>query len=160
MARAATAAALVAALAGATGRGAYIPTHEELVRLLGTRHGAGDVPPDFECGWRAFALQYASVIQPQLTAAAIAAIHDGLELTTLCNQTLGQSMASAHSAAAAAGGLILPRAQRDPRVAGGLPDLVTHESLVAASGTGVCARAATRQRRGRGVWRGVWRGVA
>jgi hypothetical protein len=71
----------------ATGRpDSVIPSRGELLGLLNTRTPTG-VPPDFECGWRALAYQYALILQPFRPASAFAAIHDGLELSSLCNQT-------------------------------------------------------------------------
>lgn len=43
------------------------------------------VPADFECAWRALAMEYAAALQPFRPLAALRDIHDGLELGTMCN---------------------------------------------------------------------------
>jgi hypothetical protein len=53
------------------------------------------VDPLFECAWRALAFEYAAQIQPFLSAAAFAQIHDGLELSALCNASFTLPAAAA-----------------------------------------------------------------
>lgn len=60
------------------------PNRAEVLALLQRRVPAG-VPADFECAWRALALEFAAEIQPARPAAALAAISDALQLQTLCN---------------------------------------------------------------------------
>lgn len=51
--------------------------------------------PLFDCAWRPLALQYAQQLQPWRAIAEFQAIHDALELSTLCNQTFHASAVSA-----------------------------------------------------------------
>ena len=80
---------LIALLPGslATGPGAPVPARAELLHMLspaGARPAG--VPADFECAWRALALDYAKQLQPSRPASAFQDVHDALELGTLCGQ--------------------------------------------------------------------------
>jgi len=60
---------------------------EETLNIIRNKVPNG-VPPDFECAWRALAYEYAMQLQPFRSNASFIAIHDGLQLTTLCNVSL------------------------------------------------------------------------
>jgi hypothetical protein len=45
------------------------------------------IPSDFECGWRSLAYEYALRLQSFRSNASFIALHDALQLTTLCNLT-------------------------------------------------------------------------
>ena len=78
---------LLATVASATGHGSAPVTRASVLKtLLGNAHLKG-VPASFECEWRSLALEYALTIQPSLSPALQSSIHDGLELSTLCNKT-------------------------------------------------------------------------
>jgi hypothetical protein len=86
--------ACIIATVSATGRPeSVIPSRSELLDMLANRVPQG-VPADFECGWRALAYQYAQTLQPFRSAESFAAIHDGLELASLCNQTFKAPLGS------------------------------------------------------------------
>eukprot|EP00054_Salpingoeca_dolichothecata_P029630 m.234239 g.234239 ORF g.234239 m.234239 type:complete len:949 (-) comp26517_c0_seq1:30-2876(-) len=53
-----------------------------------------DVDPTFDCGWRSIAIPFAKRIQPWIgtDAAKISELHDALQLTTLCNQSLADTL--------------------------------------------------------------------
>jgi hypothetical protein len=83
---AAVAALLLAGGASGTGSRARTPSREELLATLAATVPEG-VDPAFECAWRKLALEYAQTLRP-LTAPQLAAVHDGLLLSTLCNVSL------------------------------------------------------------------------
>ena len=62
------------------------PSRGDLFSLLRAPVHA-NVPPDFECGWRRAAYDFALTLQPLRPAAAFSAVFDALQLKTLCNQT-------------------------------------------------------------------------
>lgn len=97
-ARAAAAAALLlAGGASATGSRARTPSREELLATL--QHTVPDgVDPAFECAWRKLAFEYAQTLRP-LTAPQLAVVHDGLQLTTLCNVSFGGALPAPEPAA-------------------------------------------------------------
>ena len=57
-----------------------------LSAVTGKHHLKG-VDPAFECAWRSLAFEFAAQIQPFRPSSIFAQIHDGLELSSLCNQT-------------------------------------------------------------------------
>ena len=71
--------------AGAASAWRHEPTRDELLALL----HAGvpkNVPPDFDCGMRSLALEFARTLQPSRPERAFAAISDALQLAQ-CNET-------------------------------------------------------------------------
>jgi hypothetical protein len=66
------------------------PAFREAIRASthpSSRDGSSSLPADWECGWRALAFSYSSVLQPWLSAQSSKNVFDSLELATLCNQT-------------------------------------------------------------------------
>jgi hypothetical protein len=76
---------LLVLLDRAAGRSAL--SRDEVRRVLAATPAARGVPADFECAWRALALDFATQLQPFRPDGALRAVHDALQLTTLCNQT-------------------------------------------------------------------------
>ena len=78
---------IAAPVALATGPGARIPPRAEMLHMLSPEGRApAGVPADFECSWRALALEFAQQLQPARPASAFQDVHDALELGTLCGQ--------------------------------------------------------------------------
>lgn len=63
---------------------------EVLDTLLSNKHLIG-VDPDFDCSWRSLAFEFAQQLQPFRPSSTFASIHDGLELSTLCNVSFSSS---------------------------------------------------------------------
>lgn len=85
----------VAQRAAATGSRA--PHSREYLLSKITSSRPADVPADFDCAWRAAALNYALALQPWLTAADVQGIVDALAQAALgCNTTATLAAAAAH----------------------------------------------------------------
>lgn len=65
-------------------------SRDEIEKLLRTTPSERGVPPDFECGWRNLAYEFTFQLQPFRSTDAFQAVHDALQLTTLCNQTFSR----------------------------------------------------------------------
>jgi hypothetical protein len=63
---------------------------EVLDTLLSNKHLIG-VDPEFDCSWRSLAFEFAQQLQPWRPSSSFVSIHDGLELSTLCNVSFASS---------------------------------------------------------------------
>lgn len=70
-----------------TGATRHTPTRGELLTLLKTSGPPLGTPPDFECGWRSLAYEFAVSLQPTRPASTFSSIFDALQLAQ-CNQTV------------------------------------------------------------------------
>jgi hypothetical protein len=71
-------------------------TMEYLLGLIQTPGGKREeVPSEYDCAWRKLAPTYALKAQPWLTVAQQKALHDALQLTTLCGQRFVPAAAAA-----------------------------------------------------------------
>ena len=83
------------------------PDHslEYLLSLTGSPGGRpSGVDPEFDCAWRKMALPYALQIQPSLSNRQQKAIHDALQLTSLCNTPFTRTSTVKWDAASLMGG--------------------------------------------------------
>jgi hypothetical protein len=79
--------AFVALLPHALGTGstAHSRSSADLLQALSSSRPQG-VDPAFDCGWRILAFEYASVLQPWLSSAALSELYDALEIKAFgCN---------------------------------------------------------------------------
>ena len=71
-------------LAAATGSRSPRVSRGEVLSALAAPKGPA-VDPSFECAWRGLAYEFAQQLQPFRSEAAFQDIHNGLELSALCN---------------------------------------------------------------------------
>ncbi len=86
---------LLLALTGIAAHSTY--TTEEMLAVISQPGGKPQaVPPDVDCAWRPFALEFAQSIQPWLTTAQLSAIHDSLFSGTPCSTAAADALLAAH----------------------------------------------------------------
>jgi hypothetical protein len=72
-------------------------TKEEFLAVITSPGGRGALPPDFDCAWRPFALEYAVRIQPWLTPSQLSDMHDSLFSGTGCPTAAADALLAQHS---------------------------------------------------------------